>query len=376
MVIKRACISIVFLLIIALLIIPSTSAQYPRKVLDAKESTVYIFAWIEGTIDIYFNDTGWVTKNIMFPFKPASGFFINDNGYVMTTAHTIEHNEVDLQLSAVRAYVLSQWWDWGYKNYKLDEFSKEYYFLILEKMKKGEFNASANKVDYYVYWYKEDEPHKARIIPIGGAEKYEAAILKIEVSDTPFITLNDIEAKEETRIYTIGYAAEDVDRELSNAVEKLMDPLLRPSTFQEFIKIANKEMLKSFENKGPSVQGGELSTITTIGTMDVYRYNGYAGDEFSGAPIISKDGDFIGMMWLRSTDNRGYIIPYKFLKLAADEGGVVFPLPEESPPKWIREILYAIIAAIIIAYIERKTHYIKVLINKIKDVLLRMWVGK
>lgn len=337
--------------------IPSTSAQYPKEVLDAKESVVYIFTWVDGTIEIYFNETGWVTEDIAYPFTSATGFFVNDEGYVMTTAHDIEHDEVDLQLAAVDAYILSNWWEWGYKEFDYDEFELAYYEIILEKLEKGEFNVYADEVNY-VYWYKEDEHH--RVQRVDPESDLDIAILKIEVSDVSSLTFKDVEAKEGMKIYAIGYPEVDVDTEFFNAIERIvLDPMLRPDTFQELIRMAGEEMLKSFKDQGASVHGGELGTSTTIGTMTVYRFHGYSERGLSGGPIVDEEGYCTGMMAWASDKERGYFIPFKYLEQAANQASVDITIHKTIWEKiWEHRlhILYAIIVGIAIAAIE---HVIK-----------------
>ncbi|NQE46039.1 hypothetical protein C5S31_08465 [ANME-1 cluster archaeon GoMg2] len=358
---KRVEVSITIFLMIALMTIPFTSAQYPKEVLDAKESVVYIFTWVDGTIEIYFNETGWVTEPIAFPFSSATGFLLNDDGYVMTAAHAIEHDEVDLQLAAVDTYIVYDWLEWGYEEYSLDEFFEIYYEIVIEKLEKGEFYVYADAVNY-VYWYKEDEPHRVQQVIYKGDPKsgLDIAILKIEVSDVPSLTFKDVEVKEGMNIYAIGYPGVDVDTEFVNAVERIiLDPMLRPDTFQELISMAGDEMLKKIRYQGASVHGGELGTSTTMGAMTVYRFHGYSGHGLSGGPIIDEEGYCTGMMAFASDKERGFFIPFKYLEQAANHAGV-----DISTHKTIWEgivehrlhILYAVIVGIAIAAIE---HVIK-----------------
>jgi hypothetical protein len=358
---KRLEVSITIFLIIALMTIPFTSAQYQKEVLDAKESVVYIFTWVDGTIEIYFNETGWVTEPIAFPFSSATGFFLNDEGYVMTAAHAIEHDEVDLQLVAVDTYILSNWLEWGSEEYGLDEFFDIYYEIVIEQLEKGEFCVYADAVNY-VYWYREDKHHRVQQVIYKGDPKsgLDIAILKIEVSDVPALTFKNVEVNEGMNIYAIGYPGVEVDAEFVDAVEMIvLDPMLRPGSFQELIIMAGEEMLRTFKYQGASVHSGELGTSSTMGAMTVYRFHGYSGRGLSGGPIIDEEGYCTGMMAFASDKERGYFIPFKYLEQAANHAGVDLSTHKtlwEGIVEHRLHILYAVIVGIAIAAIE---HVIK-----------------
>lgn len=337
-------------------IVASGQGSLPKNVIDAKESVVYVFSWIDGTVDLYWADTGWVSQEICFPYTAASGFFVDKEGegYVVTAAHVIEHDEEDVLLTAIEALVFYEWWDWGYEEYDYDEFELAYLLLLLEKSENDELQIEVDTVDY-VYHHMLDEPYPVKKVFFKGDPEagLDIAILKIDVSDAPSTTFSKrMEPEEGQAVYAIGYSGQDIALEFVNALVELVDdPRLRPSSLQELIRMAEDEVLESIEFQGPSIAAGYAGTPTRNDPSGVWRFHGSVGPGLSGGLVVDTGGNCVGMMIRGVDEDRGYFVPRKYLDQARNQVGFDIAVPRSTwDAIWEQRlhILYAVIAAVVI----------------------------
>jgi len=343
------------LLIATSAVVASAQGSLPKNAINAKESVVYVFSWIDGTIDLYWEDTGWESIEICFPYTAASGFFADKEGegYVFTAAHVIEHDEEDVLLAALDALVLSEWWDWGYEQFDYEEFELAYWMVLLEKAENDELELEVDTVDY-VYHPMLDEPYPVKkVFYEGDPEGLDVAILKIDVSGAPSTTFSKATEPEEGQaVYTIGYSAEDIGSKFVNALLELADdPRLRPYTFLELIRMAEEKVIESIESEGPSIEAGYVGTPSRDDPSGVWRFHGSVHPGHSGGLVVDKSGNCVGMMIRGSEEDRGYFVPRKYLDQARNQVGFDIAVHRTTwDAIWEQRlhITYAVIAAMVV----------------------------
>jgi hypothetical protein len=117
-------------LILALLLVLSPSlafgaeTQYPQGVAAAKESTVEVMAWIDGSVSgegRSFDARG--------PVQFCSGFFANEDGDVFTAAHAVDLSDEDLAEAAIMYFIGGIWFeDKWYEEIDFGSFYNYYYW--------------------------------------------------------------------------------------------------------------------------------------------------------------------------------------------------------------------------------------------------------
>jgi hypothetical protein len=325
---KRVLIAAFLFLALILILAPSVALsaekEYPAGVMTAKEATVEVMAWVDGWVS-----GGGVVFEARGPLSLGSGFFANENGDVFTAAHCVNMSEEALTEAAIMYYLGGAWFeDEWYERVDFGSFYNYYYASTWWAWVQGDLTVTAEEVDY-VYRYGEGEAHRVEDIlfyedPTTGTD---IAILKTDLSGTPYIGLQQAKPPEGSRAYVIGYAGIDLTLEFWQAMDAIMaDPSRRPDTFSELMLQAADAMVEGIESEGPSIETGLLGSSTRIYEMDARRFHGTSWGGMSGGPVIDELGNCLGLLPWGQGDSRGYFIPAQHLNEASQEAGIdTFP---------------------------------------------------
>jgi len=332
---KKIAVPILLVLALLLVLSPSiafgTETQYPQGVSAAKDSVVEVMAWIDGTVSGKV-DGWWRTFDARGGVTIASGFFVNEDGDVMTAAHAVNLSDRDLAEAAIMYFLGGLWYeDEWYEKIDFGTFYSAFYWEIWWMWVDDELRVTAREVDY-VYRRGDKEPHMVQDIRFREDPEtgMDIAILTTGLTDTPYIGLKDASPPEGSRAYVIGYAGIDILSEYWQAMDDIMkDPRERPDTFHELMRKAEDRMLECLRKEGPSVETGLLGSTTRIYNMDARRFHGPAWGGFSGGPVLDEFGNCIGLLPWGYEEGRGYFIPSKHLDEASRRAGIItFPVLE------------------------------------------------
>jgi hypothetical protein len=325
-----ACLFLTLILVLSPLVAFSAEKEYPDGVTAAKEATVEVMAWVDGWIS-----DGWDYFEAKGPVSLGSGFFVNENGDVLTAAHCVNMSQDELTQAAIMYYLGGIWFeDRWYERVDFGSFYNYYYASTWWAWVRGELTIAASEVDY-VYRYGEGEPYRVKDIlfyeePESGTD---IAILETGLSGTPYLGLQQATPPEGSRAYVIGYAGIDLTLEFWQAMDEIMaDPSQRPDTFSELMGKAADAMVEGLRREGPSIETGLLGSSTRIYEMDARRFHGTAWWGLSGGPVIDELGNCLGMLPWGYQGGRGYFIPAQHLNEASQEAGIdTFPALSIGP---------------------------------------------
>jgi hypothetical protein len=325
-----ACLFLTLILVLSPLVAFSAEKEYPDGVTAAKEATVEVMAWVDGWIS-----DGWDYFEAKGPVSLGSGFFVNENGDVLTAAHCVNMSQDELTQAAIMYYLGGIWFeDRWYERVDFGSFYNYYYASTWWAWVRGELTIAASEVDY-VYRYGEGEPYRVKDIlfyeePESGTD---IAILETGLSGTPYLGLQQATPPEGSRAYVIGYAGIDLTLEFWQAMDEIMaDPSQRPDTFSELMGKAADAMVEGLRREGPSIETGLLGSSTRIYEMDARRFHGTAWGGLSGGPVIDELGNCLGMLPWGYQGGRGYFIPAQHLNEASQEAGIdTFPALSIGP---------------------------------------------
>jgi hypothetical protein len=321
---KSIIVSISLLLGLVLMLLPSLAfgaeTQYPQGVAAAKDSTVQVTAWIDGTV----NGEGR-SFEARGPVQLGSGFFANENGDVFTAAHVVNLSDEQLAEAAIMYYIGGIWFEekW-YEKVDFTTFYNYYYSWAWGLWLDDELKVTATEADY-VYRYGDEESHMVQSIrfredPESGMD---IAILETGLSDTPYIGLREDIPPEGTQACVIGYAGIDLLTEFWQAMDEIMkDPRERPDSFSELMRKAEERMVEGLRSEGPSIETGLLGSSTKIYDMDARRFHGTAWGGFSGGPVVDESGNCLGLLPWGSDGGRGWFIPAEHLNDASQQAGI------------------------------------------------------
>jgi hypothetical protein len=327
---KSIIVSISLLLGLLLMLLPSLAfgaeTQYPQGVAAAKDSTVEVTAWIDGTV----NGEGW-SFEARGPVQLGSGFFVNEDGDVFTAAHVVNLSDEDLAQAAIMYYIGGIWFEekW-YEKIDFGSFYNYNYSWAWWMWVNDELTVTATEADY-VYRYGDEESHMVQNIRFreDPASGMDIAILETGLSDTPYIGLREDVPPEGTQAYVIGYAGIDLLTEFWQAMDTIMkDPRERPDSFSELMREAEERMVEGLRREGPSIETGLLGSSTRIYDMDARRFYGTTWGGFSGGPVVDELGNCLGLLpW--GEGGRGWFIPAEHLNDASQQAGInTFPALE------------------------------------------------
>jgi len=339
---KKIVVPILLVLSLLLVLSPAIAfgaeTQYPQGVPAAKESVVEVIAWIDGTVS---GGAGWsIDARSRGPWsfdargavQFCSGFFVNEDGDVMTAAHAVDLSDRLLAEGAIMYFLGGIWYeDEWYEELDFGTFYNYLYWWAWELWLDDELEVTAREVDY-VYRLGDDEAHIVQDIRFREDPEtgMDIAILTTGLTDTPYIELKDATPPEGSQAYVIGYAGIDIIMEYWQAMDDIMeDPRERPDTFRELMRKAEDRMLECLRKEGPSVEVGLLGSTTRIYGMDARRFHGTTWGGFSGGPIVDEFGNCLGLLPWGAGDSRGYFIPSKDLNDASRQAGInTFPVLE------------------------------------------------
>jgi len=320
--------------LLSLLLAPpmfAAETQYPQGVAAAKESTVQVTAWIDGTVSggagwsIDARSSGPWSFDARGPWMLGSGFFANEDGDVFTAAHVVDLADEELVDGAIMYFLGGIWFeDKWYEELNFETFYNYLYWWAWELWLDDELTITAEEADY-VHRLGDEEPHMVEDIrfredPDTGMD---IAILATGLTDTPYIGLKKAAPPEGSQAYVIGYASIDLMVEFWQAMDDIMeDPRERPDTFDELMRKAEERMLECLRKEGPSVEVGLLGSSTRMYNMDARRFHGTTWGGFSGGPIVDELGNCLGLLPWGAGDSRGYFIPSEHLNDASRGVGI------------------------------------------------------
>ena len=327
---KSIIVSISLLLGLLLMLLPSLAfgaeTQYPQGVAAAKDSTVEVTAWIDGTVS-----GGGRSFEARGPVQLGSGFFANEDGDVFTAAHVVNLSDEDLAQAAIMYYIGGIWFEekW-YEKIDFGSFYNYNYSWAWWMWVNDELTVNATEADY-VYRYGDEESHMVQNIRFreDPASGMDIAILETGLSNTPYIGLREDVPPEGTQAYVIGYAGIDLLTEFWQAMDTIMqDPRERPDSFSELMREAEERMVEGLRREGPSIETGLLGSSTKIYDMDARRFYGTTWGGFSGGPVVDEEGTCLGLLpW--GEGGRGWFIPAEHLNDASQQAGIdTFPALE------------------------------------------------
>ena len=298
----------------------AAETQYPQGVAAAKESTVQVTAWVDGTV----SGRGW-SFDARGPWVWGSGFFANEDGDVFTAAHVVNLSDRDLAEASIMYFIGGIWYEekW-YEELDFGTFYSALYWEVWWMWVDDELTITAEEADY-IYCLGDEEPHMVRDIrfhedPDTGMD---IAILATGLTDTPYIGLKKAAPLEGSQAYVIGYAGIDLRMEFWQAMDDIMeDPRERPDTFDELMRKAEERMLECLKKEGPSVEVGLVGSSTRIYDMDARRFHGTTWGGLSGGPIVDELGNCLGLLPWGEGDSRGYFIPSEHLDDASRQAGI------------------------------------------------------
>jgi S1-C subfamily serine protease len=216
--IKKTIITEVALLLIVALVMSignrvetyaTTQSGYSPALIGelGEASTVLVYSQIDATVKIYLPDMYWVptTQYILVPVSVgamASGFFVNSNGYIATAGHAVFcFTHTDFTQDLYTKYFLI------YTSFEalLNAFEAEGYYFTPEEQASllayvetyGEIQDSIRQVYAVLGEVKatltdvQSKGWLARVVAISPYIERDIAILKVELTNCPVLTVGD-----------------------------------------------------------------------------------------------------------------------------------------------------------------------------------------
>ncbi|MGM0368322.1 MAG: trypsin-like peptidase domain-containing protein [Actinomycetota bacterium] len=229
----------------------------------------------------------------------GTGFCVNpDTGHIVTAAHVVEDDYVNIKWAILDAYIFDTYpddyynltdadWNWIYDNYKVEgENTPE-----LDREVWVQFNTATGGVpDNADNTYK-----RAEVIDLSPWEQRDIAILKIQpttgralsssiIGDSSMVEIQDT-------LTIIGYPWNaDISKE---------------------------------SNMTPTITSGIISARKMVGGTEVLQVDGTAAPGNSGGPVLNAEGEVIGILTMAiSGENINFLRPSNDIKEMLNRNGV------------------------------------------------------
>jgi serine protease Do len=283
-----------------------TSSNHFAVELDSP-AVVRIVTKLTGTVTCYGCGSGGA--NVTFPSTPGyvyytyvsgSGAIISPNGYILTADHVVDAtNNADAQNAILQLAI-----DDYASQQGISQSDAAATFQNLASQISVQVQAASSTIFLSTFYLgplqntaQVTSYQMTRIVANSTPDKQDSAVIKIEASDLPFITLNSSDAIHiQDNVTAIAFPG-DADYVASGDFTALLDPT------KSDVNTINSLL-------GPSVNTGQITAQKTAsdGTL-YYEVNGIAAPGSSGGPVIDAQGNIIGFVDAGpATDRLTYLI--------------------------------------------------------------------
>jgi V8-like Glu-specific endopeptidase len=294
------------LVFIIMLVLGLTPALYAQDVLDyeftAKDKVILTQPSICFVTSMYYgyvydpNFEDWSVSYMYGPFA-GTGFCVNpDTGHIVTAAHVIEDDYVNIKWAILDAYIFDTYpddyynltdndWNWIYDNYKVEgENTPEPDHEVWVQFNTATAGLPDNPGNTYI---------RSEIIDSSPLEQRDIAILKIQpvtgralssaiIGDSSRVEIQD-------NLTIVGYPW---NADIS--LESIMTP---------------------------TVTSGIISARKMLEGTELLQVDGTAAFGNSGGPVLSENGEVIGILTM-GTEGINYLRPSNDIKEMLNRNGV------------------------------------------------------
>ncbi len=239
----------------------------------------------------------WSVSYFYGPFG-GTGFTVNpETGHIVTAAHVIEADYVDIKWAILDAYIWDTYpddywnltnndWNWIYDNYKVEGANKtEPDREVWVQFNTATGNVPDNPDNTYI---------RAEVIDSSPWDQRDIAILKIQpmtgraltgvmLADSSIVEIQD-------NLTIIGY------------------PWTAEISWESIMT--------------PTITTGIISAKKMISGTEVFQVDGTAAGGNSGGPVLNSNGEVIGMLTMGTTENINFLRPGNDIKEMMSRNGV------------------------------------------------------
>lgn len=281
-----------------------TGTPEGRAAAVAEPAIAYLEMYWNAYVYMSSPDYDLGVTNVQFATR-CSGFFVNPNGYVATAGHCIDDGVNGAKDIAIRHAVLQLQDQYGLTGEEASSFyadGKGYWRV--------EGTLAGSNPDRAVYVQhgialggkQTGEAWQARVIEVRDVMNGDVALLKVETTDMPIVTLaKDATIDIGTPVLSIGYPG---------ATDEVTD-----ATYE------------------PSFKDGKINQKTTTGNgaLPVYQTSAALSGGMSGGPTVDANGDVVGVNSFTisgETQAFDYIMPSSLVQELLSRNGVDNTVPE------------------------------------------------
>lgn len=282
---------------------PSTQTTEGKAAAIAQPAIAYLEMHWNAYVYMSSPDADFGMYNAQWATR-CSGFFVNPTGYVATAGHCVDDGVSGAKDEAIWQAALQLQVDYGLSDEELGQWynTGKYYWRV-----EGELAGSNPDRAVYVQHgialggKTTGEAWQARVIEVRDIDNGDVALLKVETSDMPILTMaKDVNIDIGTTVLSIGYAG---------ATDEVTDV-----TYD------------------PSFKDGKINQKTTRGNgaLPVYQTSASLSGGMSGGPTVDQNGDVVGVNSFTIGGETGefdYIMPSSLVQELLSRNGVDNTLP-------------------------------------------------